>query len=209
MLSCLLKSHWTDTQVSKICLSSRPWPTPIFEDATSVSHLNETGSSLIIQSFPWALHTLWNSSSEEKFTCLLSEFHMESLNRQLLNPRSTRASAKINLLWSDLQQCSSFAPSFGNCPHWTSLLPWLWWCGISSMKICPTSPLDSEQLGPDQEEDSQGERQDSHLAVSSSGDLGTRISVISIGFTLNHLWIYTNIVQRESTRSLGLPFSQV
>ena len=77
------------------------------------------------------------------------------------------------------------------------------------MKVCPTFPLDSEQLGPDQEEDSQEKRQDSHLAASSSGDLGPRISAIFIGFTLKHLWIETNIVQRENTRSLGLLFPWV
>lgn len=38
------------------------------------------------------------------------------------------------------------------------------------MEICPTFPLDSGQLGPDQEEDSQDKRQDGHLALS-CGDL--------------------------------------
>lgn len=77
------------------------------------------------------------------------------------------------------------------------------------MKISPTFPLDSEQLGPDQEEDSQDKKRDSHLAASSSGDLGTSISTVFIGFTLKHLCIETNIVQREDTRSSGLLFSQV
>lgn len=116
MLSCLLKSHWTDIHVSKICLSPRLWPTCVFQAAACVRHLNETGSSLISRSFPWAQHTLWNSSSEEKFICLFSELHMGSLNRQLPNPHSTRGRTQINLLWSELQQTVLFF-----CPRFQAL----------------------------------------------------------------------------------------
>lgn len=40
------------------------------------------------------------------------------------------------------------------------------------MEICPTFPLNSGQLSPDQEEDSQDKRQDGHLAMNCSGGLG-------------------------------------
>lgn len=142
-----------------------------------VRHLNEAGSSLIIHPFSLAQHTLWNSSSEDKFFCLLSELHVQSLNCQLLKHYSTRESTKINLEWSELQETVLlFCPWFYAVSRPTEIdflfPPWLWWCGVFSMEICPTFPLNSGQLGPDQEEDSQDKRQDGHLAMNCSGGLG-------------------------------------
>lgn len=177
-----------------------------FPGSASLRHLNETGSSLIIQPFSSAQYTLWNSSSEEKSICLLWELHVERLNGHLLKPHSTRESTKINLQWSELRETVfPFHPRFYAVfrPMKTEFLfvPRLWWWGMFSMEVCPTFPLDSGQLGPDQE-DSRDKRQSFGTELWWSR---TRISSIFIGFTLKCLKTETNIVQRENTRSLGLP----